>query len=434
MNIREPTAAAPLPAGVPPPLGMARQSAYVGLMTAASVLGIVKSFAYAEVLGVEDFGYYALVPLVLQFGIYLSNWGLLNALNVELPLAHGRGAAETGEIANRSLVAVLCISATAALLYLAAIAVIAPERPEVRLALSLAAAVTVLTTLMEFGILLLRTRQRFLPLGGAYLMRAVALIGLGVTAGLVWGYLGTILAEAVGLVLVIGIVWRRWLADLRPARPSAREARGLIRVGLPLMAANVIGALSLTVDRIFVAGSLPDDFGQYAFASLVVTAWLAISGMVSQVVGPRILEARGAGESLLALRRRLLRLGAIVLAGGAMGFAALLVTTELLGRGAFSEFSPGLVAMRILYLGGLAGMLTIYGLVLLAGRKFFVVTLTSLLGAIVGLVGSVLVSAGEAELNQFAWVFVASQLTVAAATTAATEVLVRRETHGPQSK
>lgn len=427
MSIRDPTIAGPVPAGPPPPFGVGRQSGYVGLMTAASILGVAKSFAYAEVLGVEGFGYYGLVPLVLQFGVYLSNWGLLNALNVELPLAYGRGAPETDAIANRSVVSLLCTSGVAALVYLSAIAVFVPDRTEVRLALSLAALITILTTLTELGILLLRTRQRFLPLGGAYLMRAVALMALGISAGLLWGYLGTILAEAVGLVLVLGIVWRRWLVDLRPVRPSAREARGLIRVGLPLMAANVIGAGSFTIDRIFVAGSLPDEFGQYAFASLIVTAWLAVSGMVSQVVTPRILEARGAGESLRALRQRLLRLGAVVLVGGAVGFGGLLVTTEFLGRGTFSEFRPGLEAMRILYVGGLAGMLTIYGLVLLAGRRFFVVTLTSLLGAVMGLVGSVLVSSGGAELNQFAWVFVASQVTVAAATVAATEVVVRRE-------
>jgi len=403
---------------------------YVGLMTAAAAIGFIKLLVYAKVLGATGFGYYGYVLLVLQFGLYASNWGILNGLNVELPMLYGNARGSPDRLARGALSALALTATATSLVYLVVVAAASPRDPNVETALLLAAALTLLSTLSEFYILILRARRRLVPLSITYVLRAALAVVMGAAAGALWGYRGVIGAELLALLLVIAVAIRIWVPDLLPARPVRSQVTGLIRAGIPLMLSNLVVAGSLTIDRIYVATSIPAQFGQYTFATIVVTASVAVSGMLNQAVAPQLLFERGGGLSLRGIRRRLLRIsGAIVVAGG-IGLGLLLLAAATLRGGLLSEYSTGLGAMPVLWVGGIASILAIYGTLLLAARRFVLTMVATFLGMVVALVGGWAVARSDPTVVGFAWVFTASQLVAAAAVAIASELVVIAEDRG----
>lgn len=399
-------------------------------MVTASAVGLVKNLVFAGVLGVEELALYGIVVLVLQYGLYLANWGILNGLNFRLPVAYGRGEAEPEAPAQRALGALLCTTALTVTLYLGVVFAVAAEG-QTRTALALAALAVSTTTVAEFFVLMLRVRRELIPLALTFLMRALLAVVLGAAAGSAFGFEGVVAAEVAAVVVVVTVAARRWLPPLRPRRPNRTEALGLVRIGVPLTVANLAVAGTYTIDRIFVAGALPgEDFGQYTFASIVVIAAFAISGILGQVVGPQVLFEHGAGLSLAGIRQRLLRITGMLAAGAVLGFAALLGLIELARNGIFQEYGAGLDLMPILYIGATFAVLNIYGVVLWAARRFILVMLTSLAGVVVALAGGILLTAGAPTLRDFAWLFVAAQATSTAAVALVTEVVLRRRHRG----
>ena len=399
-----------------------RGAIYVVLMSLAAAIGFAKTIALAGVLGAEELGYYGIVLIVMQYGIYLSTWGLLSALNVDLPHAYGRGDPDADVRAGRAFGGILLISITVGVLYLAVVLAIPSSNPDTQLALALAALTTLLATACEFGIMMMRVNRQLVRLSAVYMARALLALALTLTAAAIWGYVGAILADAFVLGLIAVFVIVRWAQAARPRWPDLEETRNLVRIGIPLTVTSVIGVTALTIDRVFVAGVLPDQLGQYTFASLIVIAWLAVSGMLSQAVTPELLHAHGAGASLAEIRRRTMRVTAWVVAGGVAGLGALLLVIPAFEAGAFSEYEAGLNAMPILYLGGLLGGLSIYGTLLLAMRRFYLGTAVAAVSAVVAVGGGIALAVGAPSLNDFAWLFTISQAVVGVGTILAAEI------------
>lgn len=394
-------------------------------MAATSVIGLGKTVLLAKILGADDLGSYGLTMLVAQFGVYLGNWGILSAVSNQLPVALGRADPGTDDLFDRSLGAMLISSLVTAAVYLFIVLIFVDPSTEAQTVLVLAAVVTLATSVGEYALLLLRVQRRLAALGGTYLLRAVSTVLLAAGAGALLGYAGAVCAEIVGMVAAVTFARVRWLRGIRPRMPSLGRMRWLVRWGGPLMVANLIIVTSSTVDRLFVAAALPDEFGQYVFATLIVTMWLAISGIVSQAQAPQLLYELGAGLSLPDLRRKALRVNAWVAAGGGLGLAVLIPLVNLLKSRGFSEYEAGLEIMPILYAGGLLNMLSFPGFILHALKPSYS-TLGAATAATVAVVGGFILTAGEGTLAQFAWLFVCSQAVLAAIAIGGVEFYVRR--------
>ncbi len=401
------------------------RTVFTALMTTAAVLGFLKGLVFAKVLGPVDFGYYGLVLIVVGFGIFVSNWGVLGALNNQLPMAYGRRDSGLPEVVDRSLGTLLVALAATAAVYLLVVLLISPATGDRRLALVLAAFLTVATNLNEFNVMMLRVERRLIPLGGVYLARAFLAIVAGIVAGAAWGWTGVVASELLALVLTSAITRRAWLPWIRVRAPRLNRTRWLLRWGLPVTAANLIFISGFTADRVFVASTLPDDLGQYILASFVVTAWLAVSGMISQALAPQLLFEYGSGFSLARVRRRALRIDAAVLLGGVTGLAALLLARGPLQDGLFRDYAPGLDIMPVLYIGGLLTVLGFPGFILHAIRPVMTM-LASTLGAVIVVFGGFVLTRGDPTLRDFAWLFVAGQAATTAATFLAIELEIRR--------
>ncbi len=418
------------PASLPKPSARA-YSAFVILMVIGSSLGLVKGLVYAKVLDPQEFGYYGLVVIVLQFGLYLSNWGILSALNNHLPIAFGKGRATDSDLLDRSMGALLITSGLTSGAYLAIVALLDFGDPNVQIALALAALTTVAATATEFHILVMRVQQGLIRMGLTYCLRATLTILAGTAAAVAFGYRGLILAELGALLVTLFIARRLWIDPIGVKRPSWTATKRLIRAGSPLMVANVIVTLAFAADRLFVAAALPDDFGQYALAALVVVAWIAVIAMLEQAVAPRLLREYGAGMKLRALRREALKVSLAIAGAGLVGLGILIALIGPLKRGFLSEYADGLEAMPILYVGGLLLVLAFPGFALHAVRPSFSLVSSGLAASASIAGGFFLIWRGDPTLTDFAWVFVAGQAAALIAITICLEIEVRRDAPSP---
>ncbi|HEV2060387.1 MAG TPA: hypothetical protein VGR11_13610, partial [Solirubrobacteraceae bacterium] len=165
---------------------------------------------------------------------------------------------------------------------------------------------------------------------------------------------------------------------------------------------------------------------QYTFASVVSVAWFATTGFIVQAVGASALHAFGAGRPLLVIRRHLTRVTAALLSAALLGLPVVIVGTRALQHAGFAAYAPALDIMPILYAGGALSAVSIYGYVLLALRRFPLVMMATGVGVVVALAGGFILVLGDPTIADFAWLFLASQLTTASFTIAAGEFVVRR--------
>jgi O-antigen/teichoic acid export membrane protein len=397
---------------------------FVVLMTIASVIGLAKGVVYGKVLGAQALGYYGLALLVTQFGVGVCSWGIMSALNVQLPMAFGRSDPDVQEVADRSLGAVLVTSAITGVIYLAVITAVSPRDRNTWAALSLAALLTLVTVVFEFCLLMLRSEGRLVPLAKAYLARSLVAVALGAAAGAALGYLGVIAAELAALVLMIAVAGRRWLR-LRVRRPRLSSAIWFMRWGAPLTVANLVVAATFTTDRAFVAASLSkSSLGQYTFASFVVIAWAAVLGMLAQSTAPRLFVEYGRGTELRQVQLISLRVTLQICALGFVGLAILLLARGWLRHHAFSGFDAALHVMPILYLGGLISILGFPGFLVSLRPKLAM--LPAILGTVVAVVGGALLASRGAHLEAFAWLFTITQAITVVAKLGSLEWIVRR--------
>jgi hypothetical protein len=391
-------------------------------MVIASTIGLTRYALFANTLSVDDFGYYGLILLVLPFGVYIAHWGSLQTLNVELPIAYGRGRQGIAAVESRALGGVLVTSGVTAIVYVAVLLSVDMSDEDTRTALLLAAAVVLATTVSEFYILVLRVRRELVRLGSVYLIRASAAFCLGGLGAFLWGYKGAVLFEiaAASIAICAGVVWARII----PRRPVVTETAARIVAGFPLLVMDLVVAIRYTADRWFVATALPEEFAQYAFASITVTGFLVVYAVLYQAFVPQLLHEYGRGLDLPVLRVRARRLALAIAAVGTASLPLIVGLSEWLSRGIFHEYAQGLDLVPILYVGGIASLLPLYSVVVLASGRFYLAALATASGAAVAIVGGFVIVAHSPSIDEFAWLFLISQFVSAVAAIAAAEWVV----------
>lgn len=302
----------------------------------------------AKIVGPEEWGRWYLLSLVLTYGVAV-HFGILNGMNREVPLFHGKRDLLRVERIRASALGSVLITSSLACVGIAGFALVVP-RDEFRWLLLHLVPLFVATQLHVWLQTYLRSAGQFrllakeqLGLSGAFLLIVPAfIVGAGLP-GYLWGQ-----SLALGTTTLAAV----WLCNVsrRPAL-DLREVLHLARVGLPILLVGLLFSVFTTVDRWVVAGFLgTTELGYYSLALMVSSGLNLIPLTVAQQMYPRMAEARGRGADpsrLLLLVRRQVRLGVglslpmVVLAGLAVGPLVNL---------ALRDYRPGLVAVYPLLL------------------------------------------------------------------------------------
>jgi O-antigen/teichoic acid export membrane protein len=344
--------------------------AYLGQTLLAQVALLGGGIVVARLLGPTDYGLWSALQLLTIYGAYAS-LGFLNALNREVPIHRGRGEeAKVARMRDASLGGTVGLSV---LLGggIFAYALWHRERldPNLLMGIAFMAGIVALQQISGFFDVLFRSANDFATVGRLRLYRTLAEMTLAVVFVSALSFLGRLLAALATWVFLIGYAIRRNSFRLRP-RWDPGEVGRLIRLGLPLMAVEVLYGTLTSLDRVMIAHHLDRTaLGYYSVGLMVVSFLFVVPRVVWEVLYPRFGERFGETGQAAALERLVL-----VPLFGMAGVMALLVgvVVIILPVGlavVLPGYMEGLDAARVLVWGA-------FFLALVAGPGNFVLTVT----------------------------------------------------------
>lgn len=342
---------------------------YVLLMTASLSLSAISGVVFAWAMSPESLGYYSLASVVVAYGSFLQ-LGLLSGLGRELPVLLGGGQHERARhlmTTATNLLGVLCVSAF--LGYVGVIASIPVPNPDYRLALALGGLWTVSSLLVQVPVIRLRSARNLLAFPVVLLVQRAVGVTVGAAAARHAGFGGLLgVLVAVDLLTFLSLGSFRWVRPVR-ALLSA-EMVSLAAVGFPIMLGSFIQSTQLTLDRVFLIGaSSPRQLGLYQLAATPLALGLALSSIVNQYLGPKVLHDFGAGGTLRGALRECLKT-TVVLTGLMLAAAPLVFPlADFAVTRWLPHYRDALPAFRILYVGSIFLATNTAGLVLDAARR-----------------------------------------------------------------
>lgn len=332
---------------------------------------LVGGMVVARVLGPTDYGLWSALQLITTYGTYAS-LGLLNALNREVPIYRGRGDEEKiAQMRNASLGATVGLSV---LLGggIFAYALWNRERfdPNLLVGIIFMAGIVALQQLSGFFDVLFRSANDFATVGRLRLYRTLAEMSLAVVLVLALSFLGRLLAAAATWIFLIGYAISQNSFPIRP-RWDPWEVGRLIRLGLPLLAVEILHGIFTSLDRLMIARHLDRTaMGYYSVGLMAVGFLFVIPRVVWEILYPRFGERFGETGKPAALEH----LVVVSLFGMATVMALLLgVVVILLPVGlavALPGYMAGLDAARVLVCAS-------FFLALAGGPGIFINTVTS---------------------------------------------------------
>lgn len=305
----------------------------------------------AKVLGPSLYGLWNGLLLVLTYGVNYAHFGVLNAMNREIPYNRGRGE----EGLNRRIVDTSFTTAVIVAAALGALSLLASVLPRweasTALGLRVLAVLLVLEQLQVFYDTVLRSHAQFRRVAVEQVLLAVLLltVGIGLT---VWaGFAGFLAGQVVayGLVLV-------YLVRSAPVRPRLRfdwpTTRALARIGFPIMAVGFAYGMLTSLDRVMVLGALGrEQLGYYSLAFMAYGTLMLIPRSVSQMVYPRMAWTYGQTGDPAALRDLIYRPLRYLLVVMVPLLVAVYFVGPLLIEALLPQYVPGIPAFRITVIG-----------------------------------------------------------------------------------
>lgn len=331
---------------------------------------LVGGIVVARVLGPTDYGLWNALQLIPIYGTYAS-LGLMNALNREVPIYRGRGDEEKiARMRNAGLGAMIWLS-----VFLGggifAYALWNRERFDLNLLVGIIfmAGIVALQQISGFFDVLFRSANDFATVGRLRLYRTLAEMSLAVVLVAALSFLGRLVAAAATWIFLIGYAISRNSFPIRP-RWDPGEVRRLIRLGLPLLAVEILYGLLTSLDRLLIARHLDRTaLGHYSVGLMAVTFLFVVPRVVWEILYPRFGERFGETGRPASLEHLVL----VPLFGMATVMALLLgAVVILLPLGvtiALPRYMAGLDAARVLVCGS-------FFLALLAGPGNFILTIT----------------------------------------------------------
>ena len=273
---------------------------YSGTSIFKAFAQILVGFVIAKYVLPEDFGIWTTINLAVTYALFLQA-GLINGLNLELPLAYGKNRENlakkmAGTVQSFTIISslvVLVIGLSFQLFFF-------DSEPKVKHGALAITIVIILTFYQNYLISTFRSSVSFLKLSTIQIIEALA--NIGTLAFVVYFTYYGLLIKAV-LVLVIYVTL---LHINRPIKVnfcwSTKTFFKLLKVGLPIFALGYFESVSSTFDKIWLLKFANlSEVGLYSFSLYGLTLFTLFSTSVASYIYPRMTYNYGVSKNKLIL-------------------------------------------------------------------------------------------------------------------------------------
>ena len=346
---------------------------YYLLMAIAGLIGLIKSYAFAFVLGAEDFGYYNLTVIICNYLIMLCSFGLIEGLTVKLPWYHGEGRTEAirSYIANTFVRYLLVGVLTTIGLTLIGkfVAGTLQIKPEVLLLGGLLAIHSGLLTLMVTDAL---SAGHIVGFGKISVLRNASTLCFGLVGAYFFQYEGAVVGELLAIfTMIVGILYRHeYIFHSRAFYHPGVKLGFLYREGMPVLRHNLLILFQQSLDKWLVLFFLGvSALGQYSFAMIIMAGFLLVHVSVGRHVGPRMIRKTAQGVPLRESLIWLLKVIGLILAVSLPLGVVIVVGAKWLLVPSFPEYGEGASIIPVVTLASIVQVTYLFDWFLFAGNK-----------------------------------------------------------------
>jgi O-antigen/teichoic acid export membrane protein len=348
-------------------------------MISVALLGFVKLFILAKVLGVEGFGYYIFFITIETYLVPLLTGGLLESVFRQYPILLGQGDRSGAEgLRNRAFATVFSIVLIELLLvFFVAFILLQIGESDWSLWLFVAAVHIAITTFYFMVLREIRSRLKSVEYSLAMFARGL----IDVTVLLFFldsiGILFYLILEVAVLALIFGFLLIR-IPRLWNFGQSG-SLQGMAHTGLALLGSSSVGTFAITGDRVLLGiGLSAQKFSSYAFNGIIFQGGMSFANVVHQYIQPLIMQAYGRDGCIDNIYyelhkwfRRLLVMGLIVSPLAWFVYA-------YIATGFYPEYQFGTVLFFCLFLAAIVHVGNAFGLILIAAGEFKILFLCQL--------------------------------------------------------
>jgi O-antigen/teichoic acid export membrane protein len=336
----------------------------VGGKAAVLAIGLVSIAVITRYLGPDDYGRYALALTYMQLFAVLADIGLFTIVVRDI----SRHPERTDELVGNTLTLRLLLSAVV-IAVAAAISLLLPYDPDVRVAILLAGLPLLFGMLNSTFVTVLQSRLRMgRAVAGDVLGRALGLGAVALVAALDLGFYAVMGAAAAGALATAAttMLLTRPLAAVQ-FRADPAVWRGLLRTALPLGLALAVNELYFRADTLIISLYEPyEQVGLYTLAYRMLELTLVFGTVFLTTTFPLLSQAVVDDEPR-ARRTIQLSTDLFVVLGAPLVAGGLAVAPELVQLAAGDDFEDAATPLRILLAAGaLAWINGVFGYALIA--------------------------------------------------------------------
>ncbi|HAS92693.1 MAG TPA: hypothetical protein DCS12_10855 [Clostridiales bacterium] len=319
----------------------------------------IVSFIFLSLAGIlmrrfvspAEYGQYMSIKLILTYGTYMQ-LGVLNALNLEIPLNRGVGDFDYIKTIKGSALAYVTIISVIGMVVSLTFAVITVSQGNL---LDLGYIIIGITLILTFFMTafdnMLRGEEKFAILSNRLYMRTAIQAGVAILCTYFWGYYGLYIGTPVALFITI--LYTRKIVSAVKLIYNWGEIKKRIIEGFPIFLNSTLANFSETVPQLIaVVFMTPQMVGYFSIALLVYTTINTVPNVIGQIIYPKMAKIFGKTNDASALADFITDIERLFYWGMAVFSAVCLVVLKYFVAWALPEYSTGISAANIAILTG----------------------------------------------------------------------------------
>lgn len=330
---------------------------------------LLSGFIIAKFISPSDFGLWTALSILISYALIFQG-GLINGLNLELPLALGEGDVRKGHLyaavtqSGTAMVTVMVLAVGVLTFFTYPF-----SSDKERFGFAGIVLIICCTYFQNYFLSTFRSNNQFLKL--SYIQIAEALLNF-VTIALVfyYGFYGLVL-KAVSVIFIYVIV----LAFYRPIKVhfvwKKKIFIKLLKVGLPIFALAYVEVFALTLDKVFLLRYTNlQSVGIYSFAFYAFAFTTLFSNSLASYIYPKLTYKYGETKNKLILWQYVKRLTTILLIIQIPFVLVGLYVIPLMVNHYFPQYVLSIIPMQLLLVAGVLKGATIGSNVMWSIKKW----------------------------------------------------------------
>jgi O-antigen/teichoic acid export membrane protein len=260
---------------------------YSGGSLVKAIAQLIVGFAIAKFVAPDDFGLWSTINLVLTYSLFLQA-GVINGLNLELPLAYGKGD-NKGAVLLAGTAQMFSLIASVFVLILGFLFFVfyPEENDKIKYGILAISIVITLSYYQNYLMSTFRSNDSFLKLG--FIQMFGALVNVLTLFFVVYFAFYGLLIKAVVLLLIYVLL----LHFYRPIKVrlmwDTKAFIKLLKVGFPIFSLAYMASIAATADKLWLLKYTSlTEVGLYSFGFFAYTSFMLFSSSIASYIYPKM--------------------------------------------------------------------------------------------------------------------------------------------------